>query len=630
MDTGKLIALIATLDGRPMRTRPGNWNARFDGAVDVAGVRRAGERVIFTVTVPTGPTDHGDFINQSELDAGTTDKIQIVARNEDGSVTAPLPLAVKSVLRAGPGERWPGPVDAYVFRLELGPVDVELFGPLAVRLVSDGSVIAEAIGGRSDQRGINDVLVPTVITLPLWDLLAHAPLDEEFDVVIDVSWNAGTSPGAALASARKLITTVASPDGSADDAATPSGVDQYLFARLTRQQIQTLVERDKESPDGPLLHRIWPDFPVQPLLERSVIAVKADAARSSFGAAGRDVTWAVIDSGIAPHPHFDTHHNLTLHDRRMRHRDFITGRTGTAALVDEFGHGTHVAGIIAGERPSDANGSAWACVSERDEAGVVRERLRPVHEIRGIAPEATLVSLRVLDADGNGPVRRVMEALDYVDRVNEGGRVVRIHGVNLSVGYEFDPEWFACGHSPLCSQIDRLVRTGVVVVVAAGNTGYGRINAAVRPTASAGIDLTINDPGNAERAITVGSTHAVSPHTFGVSYFSSKGPTGDGRLKPDLLAPGERIVSCAAGRRTPTPNGDAAANDAYYVEDSGTSMAAPHVSGAVAAFLSIRSEYREQPDRVKQLFMDTATDLGREHYFQGRGMLDLMRAIQAV
>jgi subtilisin family serine protease len=223
-----------------------------------------------------------------------------------------------------------------------------------------------------------------------------------------------------------------------------------------------------------------------------------------------------------------------------------------------------------------------------------------------------------------------MEALDYVDRVNEGGRVVRIHGVNLSVGYEFDPEWFACGHSPLCSQIDRLVRTGVVVVVAAGNTGYGRINAAVRPTASAGIDLTINDPGNAERAITVGSTHAVSPHTFGVSYFSSKGPTGDGRLKPDLLAPGERIVSCAAGRRLPTPTGDATADDAYYVEDSGTSMAAPHVSGAVAAFLSIRSEFREQPDRVKQLFMDTATDLGREHYFQGRGMLDLMRAIQAV
>jgi subtilisin family serine protease len=168
-----------------------------------------------------------------------------------------------------------------------------------------------------------------------------------------------------------------------------------------------------------------------------------------------------------------------------------------------------------------------------------------------------------------------------------------------------------------------------VVVVAAGNTGYGKINAAVR-TASAGIDLTINDPGNAERAITVGSTHPVSPHTFGVSYFSSKGPTGDGRLKPDLVAPGERIVSCAAGRRIPALSDGATAEDVFYVEDSGTSMAAPHVSGAVAAFLSIRTEFREQPDRVKQLFMDTATDLGRERYFQGSGMLDLMRAIQAV
>ena len=73
--------------------------------------------------------------------------------------------------------------------------------------------------------------MPTVITLPLWDLLAHAPLDEEFDVVIDVSWNAGTSPGAALTAARKLITTVISPDDAADDAATPTGVGQYLFSR---------------------------------------------------------------------------------------------------------------------------------------------------------------------------------------------------------------------------------------------------------------------------------------------------------------------------------------------------------------------------------------------------------------
>jgi serine protease AprX len=119
-----------------------------------------------------------------------------------------------------------------------------------------------------------------------------------------------------------------------------------------------------------------------------------------------------------------------------------------------------------------------------------------------------------------------------------------------------------------------------------------------------------------------------------VSYFSSKGPTGDGRLKPDLVAPGERITSCAAGKalasafpgeQPPEPD-----KTAVYVEDSGTSMAAPHVSGAIAGFLSIRREFLGRPDDVKRIFLESATSLGRERYFQGHGLVDLMRAIQSV
>jgi subtilisin family serine protease len=226
-----------------------------------------------------------------------------------------------------------------------------------------------------------------------------------------------------------------------------------------------------------------------------------------------------------------------------------------------------------------------------------------------------------------------MRALQYVrEKVNGEGKLLRIHGVNLSLGYEFDAEWFACGQSPLCVEVDRLVRSGVAVVCAAGNTGYGRVGAQERQT-KVTLTQTINDPGNANMAITVGATHRDSPHTYGVSYFSSKGPTGDGRLKPDLVAPGERVTSCATGSwlaEVRQEVDDLPADAAVYVDHTGTSMAAPHVSGALAAFLSIRREFIQRPEEVKRIFLETATSLGRERYFQGRGLVDLMRAIQFV
>jgi subtilisin family serine protease len=95
-------------------------------------------------------------------------------------------------------------------------------------------------------------------------------------------------------------------------------------------------------------------------------------------------------------------------------------------------------------------------------------------------------------------------------------------------------------------------------------------------------------------------------------------------MKPDLVAPGERILSCCSSGKT----GGGATN--IYAEESGTSMAAPHVSGVIASFLSIRREYIGNPEKVKELFLSTATDLGRNCYFQGRGLVDLMRAIQSV
>lgn len=446
---------------------------------------------------------------------------------------------------------------------------------------------------------------------------------------------------------------------------------QYLFASLTGDSIRELIKRDSDpekylrpgeaqSPireevkaslpqdeaNKPIEHRaifqIWEDFKVYPLLHGSVATIKADAARASFGAAGKGIVWAVVDSGIqADHLHFMEHKNLQGPVDEW-HADF-TGEGNP--LRDGFGHGTHVAGIIAGEvlpevaadgLPPGDNPKIIAYTrsikidNQQASREVTCDRL-PLASIRGVAPLTKLVSMKVIGENRQGAVSNIIAALARINEINSYGRYILIHGINLSVGYSFDPEWFACGQSQLCVEVNRLVRSGVVVVVAAGNTGYGNQASAFNGARQAGLALSINDPGNADGAITVGSTHRTMPHTYGVSYFSSKGPTGDGRLKPDLVAPGEKVLSCAAGTMAENianklPN-DTVPN---YVEDSGTSMAAPHVSGAAAAFLSIKNEFIGKPEVIKQILLSTATDLGRERQFQGAGLLDLMRAIQSL
>ena len=384
-------------------------------------------------------------------------------------------------------------------------------------------------------------------------------------------------------------------------------------------------------------------------MDLSISTVKADAARRAFSASGANITWAVIDSGIhGGHPHFGLYGNL---EGRVAgwHCDF-TGdeaegsKDPTRTLSDEFGHGTHVAGIIAGCCPDSSSTDTDPCsliigehqIDETNEEKLDTRALGEGAQLEAIAPRCKLVSLKVLGENGKGGSSNVIRALEHVRKnLNGNGKTLQVHGVNVSLGYEFNPRWFACGRSPLCEEVNRLVRSGVVVVVAAGNTGWGTQSAAQRAETKTGLALTINDPGNAELAITVGSTHRNRPFTYGVSYFSSKGPTGDGRSKPDLVAPGERITSCAAGKKLTRMKQQCMADwtqtrIAAYIDDSGTSMAAPHVSGAIAAFLSIRPEFIGEPEKVKQIFLESATSLGRESYFQGRGLVDLMRAIQSV
>jgi serine protease AprX len=423
------------------------------------------------------------------------------------------------------------------------------------------------------------------------------------------------------------------PDQTVPDA----GPKRRKSTRKRRETKQEITPEEKISQRTASLisrfrtiHHIWPDFKVRNCITQSIATVKVDAAHRSFTAFGKGITWAVMDSGIqADHPHFVLYRNID--PASPYHADFTDPNGKGSPLTDEFGHGTHVSGIIAGEQSVEKKSDPKQMVAawrELDENQQEEARQASLETICGMAPECQLVSLKVLDRFGQGSAKSLISALTHVQEVNHHGRELHIHGVNLSLGYPFEAKWFACGHSPLCVEVNRLAKSGVIVVIAAGNSGYGTLRTK-EGDSDATLELTINDPGNAEYAITVGSTHREMPHMYGVSYFSSKGPTGDGRYKPDLLAPGERIISCAAPQSRLVVK-EADLPGCNYFEQSGTSMAAPHVSGAIAAFLSIRREFIGEAEAVKKIFTSAATDLGRSRHFQGSGLLDLMRAIQSV
>jgi subtilisin family serine protease len=372
-------------------------------------------------------------------------------------------------------------------------------------------------------------------------------------------------------------------------------MDRWVSADLTRQETELLVAR--QAVDTRHVYRVWRNAAKRALLDKSVFTIQAHTAHLGYNALGEGIEWAVLDTGVrANHPHLA---------KSIREQwDCTTlGKPVEGQAPDAHGHGTHVAGIIAGR------------------GHAMDPKTRVHREFTGIAPDAKLHIYKVLDDEGNGEDAWIIKALDHVARTNERAGRLRIQGINLSLGGPFDQSVFGCGHTPLCQELRRLWRAGVLIVLAAGNEGFARLQTE-DGLFDANMDLSIGDPANLDEAIAVGSVHKENPYTYGISYFSSRGPTADGRQKPDLVAPGERIISCRHDR----PARGTRVED-LYVEMSGTSMAAPHVSGILAAFLSARREFVGRPDDVKQILLESCSDLRRDRPMQGAGLPNLTKML---
>ncbi|WDM69003.1 S8 family serine peptidase [Xanthomonas cucurbitae] len=475
------------------------------------------------------------------------------------------------------------------------------------------AAVRQAVGVGFDQPVSNAVLIKDLSE----QLEAHSA-EYRHEVLIELDRRVlGMDPDGVRAQLLSQLRQVAAHStglkGEALDEAIEleDGLQRFVSARLTRYEIESLQDRYRALG----FRRVWRDAGKRALIHVSGNVLHADAARTAYRARGQQIGWAVLDTGIvASHPHFyvkGQRDNVVAQwdcTRRGAPRQLTRADGQAFARLDRHGHGTHIAGIIAGHCHAsipDAQGNPGSPL-----------------EFAGMAPDTRLYGFKVLDDAGNGRDSWMIKAVQQVAAINERAGELVIHGVNLSLGGCFDPESYGCGFTPLCNELRRLWRQGVLVVVAAGNEGLTWLMQNDGGVYPANMDLSISDPGNLEEAIVVGSVHKSSPHNYGVSYFSSRGPTADGRSKPDVVAPGEKIVSAYY-------DFDPKDLASLMVEMSGTSMAAPHVSGVLAGFLSARREFIGFPDRVKQLLLDTSTDLQRDRYVQGRGVPNLMRMLGA-
>lgn len=297
-------------------------------------------------------------------------------------------------------------------------------------------------------------------------------------------------------------------------------------------------------------------------MDRVSNIIHLDWARKR-GIYGKGVCVAVIDTGISLHPDFIY--------RKNRIVDFYDVLRGRLEPYDDSGHGTHVAGILAGSGAASAG------------------------RYMGVAPECSLVSVKVLNRKGNGSIADVLAGFAWVMRNKER---YNIRVLNISVGTAIDKDYSE--DSDLVRGVNELWDAGIVVVAAAGNNGP--------------LPQSIGSPGNSRKVITVGASDddvLVELDGSRIKDYSSRGPTRDCIKKPDIVVPGSNIVSCSYR--------------GGYTVKSGTSMATPVVSGAIALLLSRYPEMT--PLEVKLRLKSRAVDMGMPHGKQGWGLLDVEKLL---
>jgi len=323
---------------------------------------------------------------------------------------------------------------------------------------------------------------------------------------------------------------------------------------------------------------ITPDRPVSltATSEDYTTAVEADVAAAQFALDGTGVGVAIIDSGVADHGDL---HDASGASRVVYSQSFVAGDTTTS---DKFGHGTHVAGLIGGTGANSGTGNGYLA------------------KYAGVAPNVNIISLRVLDSNGSGTDSQVIAAIQQAIALQS---TYNIRVINMSLGR---PVYESYTLDPVCQAVESAWQAGIVVVVAAGNRGRDK---------SMGTHgfATIGAPGNDPAVITVAAARTMGTATRvddAIASYSSKGPTlVDHLVKPDLVAPGNRLVSLRAAGSTLDRNYSQfevapLVGTAKYFRLSGTSMATPLVSGAVA--LMLQQNPSLTPDQVKARLMKTA------------------------